>query len=274
MYSGILNVVVSLAIFVNKSTAQFGFGGLGNSPSCASSCMSDWDSGAFWTNGGDGFCSNTTLIASANSCVDSSSCSASDKESIYKNIAQLCASVGHSVTATPEATFSVTANPSWTTSAWPGSSGAWGPGFGPFGGDSGGWGPWGSSGSWTTGAWTGWWGGAGCPGSTWTGWTSGDWDSKAPWTSWTACSATTTATVTFTTTTTNAGVTSVVTGTTFGVKVAEGTATATSTAHTPTPTGTGGTSLASLASRKYDGMSWIVVFGAFAAATVGAMVLL
>ncbi|KAH8799330.1 hypothetical protein F5884DRAFT_811503 [Xylogone sp. PMI_703] len=68
-----------------------------------------------------------------------------------------------------------------------------------------------------TGPWTSWWGGSQCPDGNWPGWTSGTWSTDPPWTTWAACTATTTATSTYTTI--SAG--SVVTGLSYGVKVAQ-----------------------------------------------------
>ena len=48
--------------------------------SVKSSCMDDWESGSFWNNAGESFCTNATLVTSVNSCVGSSSCSGSEKE--------------------------------------------------------------------------------------------------------------------------------------------------------------------------------------------------
>ncbi|KAH8799430.1 hypothetical protein F5884DRAFT_863605 [Xylogone sp. PMI_703] len=146
-----------------------------------------------------------------------SSCSTSDKGVAHQNIAQLCADVKAQGIATPESTISGRNN-------WPDNgpwSGGWGvgcSGCGPFGGS---WGPWGSSGAWTAGPWTSWWGGSECPDGNWPGWTSDTWSTAAPWTTWTACTATTTATDTYTTISGS----SVVTGVSYGIKVAQQTGT-------------------------------------------------
>ncbi|KUJ19207.1 uncharacterized protein LY89DRAFT_667197 [Mollisia scopiformis] len=208
-----------------SSTGTFawgpGFGGgWGNWPSCANSCMSTFTSSSC---AGDGscFCKDTTALNNANTCIDSSSCSTSDKETIYQNIDQLCADVAVTVTAAPEATFSATSNSAWSGGPWSAAWGSGASGYGPFGGN---WGPWGSSGAWTAGPWSAWWDGNACPPDSWTGWTSGTWSTGAPWTTWTACTASTTATSTFTTTSSG----TVITGTSYGVKVAEQTGTTTS----------------------------------------------
>lgn len=58
-----------------------------------------------------------------------------------------------------------------------------------------------------------------------------------------------------------------ITGTTFGVKVAEGSVTATAT-------GTSGTSGSSLASKHYGSVSWTLVLGALAATLLGGVAVL
>ncbi|CZR61540.1 uncharacterized protein PAC_11437 [Phialocephala subalpina] len=223
-------------------------GGWGNWPSCASSCMSTFTSGNC---AGDGacFCKDTALIQNANSCINGSSCSASDKATVFTNIAQLCVDVGVTLTAAPESSAAATAtsNSAWTGGPW---SAAWGsnggPGYGPFGGN---WGPWGSSGAWTAGPWSAWWDGSACPSDAWTGWTSGTWSSNAPWTSWSACTATTTASSVYTTTVSG----SVITSTSFGIKVAEATATGTGAIATSTKTGSAANNAAKI------GLSFVVV---------------
>ncbi|RFU26540.1 hypothetical protein B7463_g9801, partial [Scytalidium lignicola] len=182
--------------------------GWGDIPTCASTCINSFINSDN-TGGGISFCQNATLVANVNSCVDTSSCSTSDKEALHQNITQLCTDIE--------------AHSARSNSAWP-TGGPWSGGLGiggPFGGS---WGQWRSSGAWTAGPWTSWWCGNACPNSDWPGWTSGAWSTGAPWTTWTACTATTTATTTYTTT--SAG--SVVTGVTYGIKVAQQTGTGTS----------------------------------------------
>ncbi|KAK8210693.1 hypothetical protein IWZ01DRAFT_290713 [Phyllosticta capitalensis] len=201
---------------------------------CANNCANKWND---WSQGST-LCKNTTAIDDFNSCIGSSSCSDSDKNSAYQAIAQICANNGVTITAAPEATFSVTSGGSAYPSAWSswananGGNGVgaagWTPGNGkgPFGGQSP-WGGFGSSGAWTNGPWTSWWGGSVCPPSSWSGWTSGPWSTNAPWTSWTACTATTTASSVYTTTfagnTPGVATPVVSTGTSYGIKVAQAT---------------------------------------------------
>ncbi|TKA65988.1 hypothetical protein B0A49_11873 [Cryomyces minteri] len=72
---------------------------------------------------GSAFATTLHAIANINSCVSSSSCSASDKQGIYQAIAQLCANAGSTVTAAPEASYSATSGGNaYPTSLW--SSGA------------------------------------------------------------------------------------------------------------------------------------------------------
>ena len=222
-----------------------GIGPFAAFPSCVSSCWEDVRNSASGCSAGDYSCLCTgDAITSANSCIDSSSCSDSEKSDSYQAIAQLCANSGATVTASPEATWSATSGgtawPSgWTTNtAWasvtskwgggPGGPAGWTPGqWGPFGqGRPGhGWGPWASesTGAWTTGAWTSWWGTDDCPASTWSGWTNGPWGTNAPWTTWAGCTATTTATGVVTSTITANGTTQVTTSTSFGIQVAQAT---------------------------------------------------
>lgn len=161
-----------------------GIGPFASFPSCASSCWSNIASECNSVTDYSCLC-GSSAVSSANSCIDSSDCSDSEKEEVYQAVDQLCANVGVTVTAKPEATWSATSGGSawpagWTTSAWP-SGGPWGPGagppgwvpgngWGPFGrgGPGNGWGPFGS-GSWTNGPWTNWWGTGACPGSSWSG---------------------------------------------------------------------------------------------------------
>ncbi|KAF2460498.1 hypothetical protein BDY21DRAFT_335578 [Lineolata rhizophorae] len=222
-----LPIAVAAALLSSKAAAQWWF----NGPDCASDCWDLWDDDdCDWSDNGPGgcLCGNSTAVDTVNSCIADSDCSDDDKSSIYQTIAQACVNLGTPVSATPEATYSVTSGgSSWPTATWTSAGGNWGPGGphgpwhsssdgdwddwgmgttrgphmpwstggpGPFGpgGMHGGWGPWGSSGSWTSGPWTNWWGSTdSCPGSTWSGWTSGDWNSTAPWTTWSACTAST-----------------------------------------------------------------------------------
>jgi len=242
--ASLLLLAASTGTFASPWGPGFG-GGWGNWPSCANSCMSTFTASSC---AGDGacFCQDTTSISNANSCVGSSSCSDSDKETIYSNIAQLCADVGVHVTAAPEATFSATSNSAWTGGPWSAAWASGGSGYGPFGGN---WGPWGSSGAWTAGPWSAWWDGNACPPDSWTGWTSGTWSSGAPWTTWTACTASTTATITYTTTSSG----SVITETSFGVKVAEQTGTSTGALATTTKAGSAANNAAQI------GLSFVVI---------------
>lgn len=152
-------------------------GGFANFPSCASDALSN----ARNTCSSFSYsclCGENT-VSTLNSGLASSSCSSDDKDQVYQAIAQLCANVGTTLTASPEATWSATSGgnawPSaWSTGTWSQGGGPWGAGGGwnpsdgaPFGGN--GWGPWGSSGSWTSGPWTSWWNNGDCPASTWSG---------------------------------------------------------------------------------------------------------
>jgi hypothetical protein len=66
-----------------------------------------------------------------------------------------------------------------------------------------------------------------CPPSSWAGWTTGSWSgSELGWTSWTACTATATASSVYTSTISG----SVITGTSYGYRVAEATGSSTTTA--------------------------------------------
>jgi hypothetical protein len=224
-----------------------GLGPFAAFPSCVDSCWQDIRNSASGCSAGDYSCLCTDdVITKANSCIEQSSCSASDKSSVYEAIAQLCANSGATVTASPEATWSVTSGGSawptaWTTnSAWTSAVSQWGGapgggppgwngggGWGPFGhgGPNHGWGPWAtaSSGAWTNGPWTNWWGGSACPPSTWSGWTSGPWGTNAPWTTWSGCTASTTATSVVTNVVTTSGSTVTQTSTDFGIQVAQAT---------------------------------------------------
>ena len=103
----ILFVAFLAAVLPFKTAAQGGFGGwggLGGFASCAvcivypalaqqltisslakSLCANDWGSNCLWTDGGDCFCTNNTLIANVNSCIASSSCGTSDKEGMQRS---------------------------------------------------------------------------------------------------------------------------------------------------------------------------------------------
>jgi len=103
--------------------AAFLQGAYAQGPACAQSCISnDLNSGASYSS----LCGDSNKVSSVNSCIASSSCSDSDKNSVYQFIASACANVGVSMTAGPEATWSATSG-----------SGGWGGFGGPgFGGKS------------------------------------------------------------------------------------------------------------------------------------------
>jgi len=245
-----------VAVFATSALAQW--------PSCANDCANDAD----FYNDPSGFCADDSKISSANSCIAKSSCSDSDKSTIYQFIAQACANTGATITAGPEATFSPTSGGPWPTgtdgwgswskgpwgtngpwgsnsdwTTWTTKGGPWKSGGWPFGGHTSEWGPWASNGPWQSGPWTAWWGDKDCPGSTWSGWTNGPWGTNAPWTTWTGCTAQTTATNVLTSTISG----SAVRITQYGVKVAEatgaaattGSGTATAAAATSSSTGAG-----------------------------------
>ncbi|KAH8801370.1 hypothetical protein F5884DRAFT_512951 [Xylogone sp. PMI_703] len=213
--------LLSLLVALTWTTGALSWG-WDDFPVCASTCIHTFVKSGN-TQGYVSSCANATLVTNVNSCVDASACSASEKTAIHQNIAQLCADI---------ATFTKS-HSDWHTRPW--SSG-----WGPFGGS---WGDWRSSGAWTDGPWTSWWCGDACPYSDWPGWTSGAWSTGAPWTTWTACTATTTATTTYTTV--SAG--SVVTGVSYGIKVAQQTGTPSPTA---TPSGSTSNTLTSKASAR------------------------
>ena len=248
------STTVAASTLLSLAAAQgppHGFGPGGMSPfaafpSCVSNCYNQVRSSASDCSAGDYSCLCTgDTITTLNSCIDSSSCSASEKSDTYEAIAQLCANAGSSVTASPEATWSATSGGSawptaWTTnSAWTSVVSQWGGapgggppgwnnngGWGPFGsGTAHGWGPWAASstGSWTNGPWADWWGTSACPPSTWSGWTKGPWGTNAPWTTWTGCQASTTATAVVTGVVTSSGSTVTTTSTSFGIQVAQAT---------------------------------------------------
>lgn len=249
-----------------SATYSAGNGG----PSCLGNCWAQLGSVSWSTGGGlSSLCSNATAISTMNSCISSSSCDDSDKESTYQVIAQICANTGNAISASPEASFSATSGGSaypTTNSAWSSYAAAFatitgsptadpfnstnhptgwagGQGYGPFGnsGSRSGWGAWASdsTGSWTNGPWTSWWGTSGCPPSTWSGWTSGTWSASAPWTTWTGCTASTTASSVMTETVTTSGSSTVVTTTAFGIQVAQAT-TASGSAASATASGSSG----------------------------------
>lgn len=89
-----------------------GGGGGGNSgagawaafPSCVSSCQNsniDYSQGS-------ALCSNTDDINTLQKCVGDSSCSDSDKNSVYSAVAQLCANSGKTITQGPFASITAT----------------------------------------------------------------------------------------------------------------------------------------------------------------------
>ena len=96
-----------------------------NFPSCVDSCWQQIQSSGCSLGDYSCYCSADT-VATANKCVASSSCSDTDKENTYKAVAQLCANAGSTVTAAPEATWSV------TSGKWPVNTAAWAPGGGAW----------------------------------------------------------------------------------------------------------------------------------------------
>ncbi|KAK5942122.1 hypothetical protein PMZ80_006075 [Knufia obscura] len=219
-------------------------------PSCSwNDCMGSWDGASCdQSSGWDCICSNSTAISQINTCVATSCTNATDQETIYGAIAQLCANAGAAVTNSQQATFSATSGGSllpsatggwgpggdWDSASWsswasqvstaigsapsgwgPGSS--WGNNWGGPGGH-GGHGPGGNGGN---GGWGGPWGtkadGIACSGTaSWTTWTAG-WGPFSSWTGqWSGCSSTTATPEPATVTTTVNG--SVITGTTFGIQ--------------------------------------------------------
>ena len=98
----------------------------GNFPSCLDSCRNSIRSSC---NSGDWqscVCDSST-ISTGNQCIDSSSCSDSEKSDSYQAIAQMCANAGATVTAKPEATWSATSGGSNWPASWTGSGGwSWG----------------------------------------------------------------------------------------------------------------------------------------------------
>ena len=86
--------------------------------------MGSWDGSACdQASGWDCICSNGTAIAQINTCVATSCTNATDQETIYGAIAQLCANAGETVTNSQQATFSATSGGSLGPSA----TGGWGP---------------------------------------------------------------------------------------------------------------------------------------------------
>lgn len=239
-----------LAALIGQSVAQ------GWLPSCSwNDCMGAWNGAACnQASGWDCVCSNSTAIAQINTCVATSCTNATDQETIYGAIAQLCANAGQAVTNSQQATFSATSGGSllpsptggwgpggnWNSASWSswasqvstaiGSApSGWGPGSswgnnwgGPGGHGPGGHGPGGNGGP---GGWGGPWGtkanGIACSGTaSWTTWTAG-WGPFSSWTGlWSGCSSTTAtpSPATVTTTLTTDGRASVITGTTFGIQ--------------------------------------------------------
>lgn len=241
-------VALPVAALIGQSLAQ------GWLPSCSwNDCMNSWDGSACdQATGWDCVCGNATAISQINTCIATSCTNATDQETVYGAIAQLCANAGASVTNSQEATFSATSG----GSLWPTASGGWGPGanwnsaswsawasqvstaigsapsgWGPGNTWGGGWGghtwggPGGPGGPGNGGPWGGPWGtkasGIACSGTaSWTTWTAG-WGPFSSWTGlWSGCSSTTAtpSPATVTTTITTNGQASVITGTTFGIQ--------------------------------------------------------
>jgi len=192
-------------------------------PSCANSCISgDINSGTSYT----ALCKDSSKVSTVTSCLTSSGCSDSDKNSVFSYIAQMCKNAGAAITSGPLATYTSSVGTFPT-----GASGGFG-GFGldasdssafasytsahPNGPSSGDWssftaahsitgGPWGSgtpTGSWSTqftggpggfggfGSGAGGWGGGAGPfgAGGQGGWGQGPWASGASFTAgpWTS----------------------------------------------------------------------------------------
>lgn len=98
-------------------------------PSCAwNDCMGSWDGTTCdQSNGWSCLCSNETAIAQLNTCVATSCTNATDQETIYGAVAQLCANNGVQVTASQQATFSATSGGSILAQITDAPNG-WGPG--------------------------------------------------------------------------------------------------------------------------------------------------
>lgn len=98
--------------------------------------MGSWDGASCDQNSGwDCICGNSTAISQINTCVATSCTNATDQETIYGAIAQLCANAGQTVTNSQQATFSATSGGSLMASA------------------TGGWGP---QGNWDSASWSSW----------------------------------------------------------------------------------------------------------------------
>ncbi|PVH73818.1 hypothetical protein DL98DRAFT_519679 [Cadophora sp. DSE1049] len=172
------------------------------SPDCDKSKSGSWESC---------FCSNETLIAEFNSCVDSSSCTDSEKI----DATELCSTTGAYPYAS--ATYSAQLSSQYSEiEKWSTEGGSWSVYHsGSYWSTSGThtWydkGPWptGTAGPWGSGSWPD----DKCPGSDWPGWTtSGTWDKSewdaewTSWSSWTDCSTTTMTTTVSTMSTTVIG---------------------------------------------------------------------
>jgi CFEM domain len=209
------SLTVAAALFAASSYA---FG-----PDCAwNDCMGSWDGTTCDSNNGWAcLCSNSTAISQLNTCVATSCTNATDQETIYGAVAQLCANNGVVVTASQQATFSATSGGTFLPQITAGPSG-WGPSkssstllshdtlltnFADGGWDSGDWASWVSSCSgalpgapsgWAGGPWGGHggWGSQGGPGGSggWGPGMGGPWGTKASgiacdgdnsWTTWT-----------------------------------------------------------------------------------------
>lgn len=93
--------------------------------------MGSWDgTNCDQSNGWACLCSNQTAIAQLNTCVATSCTNATDQETIYGAVAQLCANNGVQVTASQEATFSATSGGSIAAQITNAPKG-WGPGKPP-----------------------------------------------------------------------------------------------------------------------------------------------
>ncbi|KAK5000516.1 hypothetical protein LTR66_000630 [Elasticomyces elasticus] len=102
-----------------SATAQMGYNSaFGGMPACLSSCASTITAaGCSSYTDYSCLCSSSAAVAGVNACIAASGCSEGDKMNTYKALAQLCANAGTTLTASPEATFSVTSG----GSAWPSS---------------------------------------------------------------------------------------------------------------------------------------------------------
>ncbi|KAH8588499.1 hypothetical protein B0O99DRAFT_600732 [Bisporella sp. PMI_857] len=225
------------SVLYRSTTAQSGpySGGWGGnfagSPSCAESCAAQFSAGTCSGPWGTCICTDSTVLTSVNTCIASSSCSNSDKDTVNKQIAFLCASTGNTITSGPQASYTSFIS-SWSaTGPWSPVGTVWGTNSyggegwrGPWSKGPFGQGPW-TTGGWTTGDWTSWWDGGKCPPKTWEGWTSGSWKSKPEWT-FTVVSTKTDA----------AGSVAVVTETSLGIKVVEQTAATVTGSNSAVPT--------------------------------------